>query len=87
MGSAGRGSENKIRIVQAVSLNETGHPIHVRITTWTGSSSEAISDWAKRHLRPGSQVLSDGMACFRAVTTANFQHKDITCDEQMNELP
>ena len=25
---AGRGSENKIPIVAAVSLNETGHPIH-----------------------------------------------------------
>jgi len=74
MGKAGRGSENRILIVGAVSLNETGHPIHVWITTGTGSSSEAISDWAKRHLRPGSQVLFDGMACFRAVTMANFQY-------------
>ena len=77
MGKAGRGSENRIPIVGAVSLNETGHPIHVRITTGTGSSSEAISDWAKRHLRTGSQGLSDGMAFFRAVTTANFQHKTV----------
>ena len=67
----GRGSENKIPIVATVSLNEACHLIHVRITAVTGFSSEAISDWAKRHLRPGSQVLSDGLACFRAVTTAN----------------
>jgi hypothetical protein len=29
-GKAGRGSENKIPIVAAVSLNEAGHPIHAR---------------------------------------------------------
>ena len=70
-----RGSENKIPIVAAVSLNEAGHPIHARITGVSGFSSEAIAEWAKRHLMPGSQVLSDGLACFRAVTTANCDHK------------
>ena len=42
-------------------MKEAGYPIHVRITAVTGFSSEAISDWAKRHLRPGSQVFSDGL--------------------------
>jgi hypothetical protein len=72
-GKAGRGSDNKIPIVAAVSLNEAGHPIHARITAVSGFSSEAIAEWAKRHLAPGSQGLSDGMACFRAVTTAGCQ--------------
>ena len=43
-GNPGRGSENKIPIVSAVFLNEAGHPIHVRITSVTGFSSEAFSD-------------------------------------------
>ena len=64
-GKAGRGSENKIPIIAAVSLNEAGHPIHARISAVSGFSSEAIADWAKRHLMPGSHVLSDGLACFR----------------------
>jgi hypothetical protein len=55
-GKAGRGSENKIPIVAAVSLNEAGHPIHARITAVSGFSSEAIAEWAKQHLAPGSQV-------------------------------
>jgi hypothetical protein len=76
-GKAGRGSENKIPIVAAVSLNEAGHPIHARITAVSGFSSEVIADWARRHLSPGSQVLSDGLACFRAVTTANCSHKAV----------
>jgi hypothetical protein len=72
-GKAGRGSDNKIPIVAAVSLNEASHPIHARITAVSGFSSEAIAEWAKRHLAPGSKVLSDGLACFRAVTTAGCQ--------------
>jgi hypothetical protein len=58
-------------------LNEAGHLIHARITAVNGFSSEAISDWAKRHIAPGSHVLFDGLACFRAVTTANCDHKDV----------
>jgi hypothetical protein len=84
----GRGSENKIPIVATVSLNEACHLIHVRITAVTGFSSEAISDWAKRHLRPGSKVLSNGLACFRAVTKANCYYKAvITSGKHPNDLP
>ena len=87
-GKAGRGSENKIQIVAAVSLNEAGHPIHARITAVSGFCSEAIAEWAKRHLMPGSQVLSDGLACFRAVTTANCIHKSVvTGGKHPNDLP
>ncbi len=87
-GKPGRGSEDKIPIVAAVSLNEAGHPIHARITAGSGFSSEAISDWAKRHLAPGSHVLSDGLACFRAVTTANYHHKAVvTGGKHPNDLP
>lgn len=86
-GKAGRGSENKIPIVAALSLNEAGHPIHARISVVSGFSSEAIADWAKRHLMPGSQVLSDGLACFRAVTTANCHHQVVvTGGKHPNDL-
>jgi hypothetical protein len=71
-GKAGRGSENKIPIVAAVSLNEASHPIHARITAVNGFSSEAIADWAKRHLAPRSHVVSEGLACFCAVTKAKL---------------
>jgi hypothetical protein len=87
-GKAGRGSENKIPIVAAVSLNEAGHPIHARISAVSDFSSEAIADWAERHLMPGSHVLSDGLACFRAVTTANCHHKAVvTGGKHPNDLP
>ena len=87
-GKAGRGSENKIPIVAAVSLNEAGHPIHIRITAVSGFSSDAIAHWANCHLAPGSHVLSDGLACFRAVTKANCHHKAVvTGGKHPNDLP
>ena len=87
-GKAGRGSENKIPIVAAVSLDEAGHLIYARITAVSGFSSEAIADWAKHHLAPGSQVLSDGLACFRSVTTAGCSYEAIvTGGKNPSDLP
>jgi len=87
-GKPGRGSENKIPIVAAGSLNEAGHPIHTRITAVSGFSSETIAEWAKRHLAPGSQVLSDGLACFRAMTTTGCHHRAVvTGGKHPNNLP
>jgi len=86
--AAGRGSENKIPIVAAVSLNEADYPIDARITAVSGFSSEAIADWAKHHLAPCSQVLSEGLACFRADTTAGCSHEAIiTGGKHPSDLP
>lgn len=87
-GSAGRGSENKIPIVAAVSVNEAGRPVHAKITPVTGFSSEAIATWARDHLAPGSAILSDGLACFRSVTAAGCSHEVIvTGGKHPNDLP
>ena len=54
----------------------------------SGFSSEAIADGAKRNLEPGSQVLFDGLACFRAVSTANCHLKAVvTGGNHPKELP
>jgi hypothetical protein len=49
-GKAGRGSENKVPIVTAISLNAAGHPIHTKISPVTGFTSGALADWARQHL-------------------------------------
>jgi hypothetical protein len=36
-------------------------------TTWW-----AVADWAKRHIASGSAVISDGLACFKAVKEAQL---------------
>ena len=86
--AVGWGSENKIPVVAAVSLNEAGHPIHAKIKAVNCFSSEAIADWPTRDLALGNHVLSDGLACFRAVATANCHHKPgFTGGKHPNVLP
>jgi len=69
-------------------LNKAGHPFHAKITAVSGFRSEAIADSAKRHLAPVNHVLSNGLGCFRAVTTANCQHKVVITDgKKPNALP
>lgn len=87
-GKAGRGSENKIPIIAAISVNESGHPIHAKITPVIGFSSEAVGSWAMAHLDPDCAVLTDGLACFRSVITAGCSHEAVvTGGKHPNDLP
>ena len=42
-----------------------------------GFTLKEIERWAKQHLTPGSVVVSDGLACFTAVTAAGCEHNRI----------
>ena len=43
-GKPGRGSENKVPFVAAVSLNEAGHPMHIKLNLVNGFTSTAIGN-------------------------------------------
>jgi len=87
-GKAGRGSENKVPIVAAISLSEAGHPIHAKISPVTGFTSEALAEWARQHLSSSCSVLSDGLACFRSVVAAGCSHTAVvTGGRHPNDLP
>ena len=73
-GKAGRGSENKVPFVAAVSLNEQGHPLHLKLNLVSGFTLNAIGKWAKANLVPGTIVTSDGLGCFAAVADAGCVH-------------
>jgi transposase-like protein len=77
-GKVGRGSENKVPFVIAVSLNDDGHPVRTRLTPVSGFSHEAIAQWSAVHLAGACTVVhSDGLACFRAVKTIGASHEPI----------
>ena len=69
-GKAGRGSENKVPFVAAVSLSSDGRPLHLKLALVSGFTSEAVGKWAKASLAPGACVMSDGLGRFAAVTDA-----------------
>ena len=73
-GKAGRGSENQVPLVAAVSLNAQGHPLYTKMTPVPGLTCTALTDGSKAAPAPGSQVISDGLACFTGVMAAGCDH-------------
>jgi transposase-like protein len=87
-GKAGRGPENKVAFVAAVSLSEQGHPLRIKLTPVPGFNLNAISQWAQSCLAPGSLAFSDGLACFSAVTTAGcLNQPTVVAGRQPKERP
>ena len=87
--AARRAEDQRTRsLFAAVSLNEAGHPIHAKITPVAGFGSEAVATWARENLSAGSALCTDGLACFRSVTTAGCSHEAIvTGGKHPNDLP
>jgi hypothetical protein len=69
-----RDSGNKVPFVAAVSTNDAGHPIRLKLDLVSGFTSDAIAKWAKSSLMPKTIVTSDGLCCFVAVTEAGCTH-------------
>lgn len=87
-GKVGRGSENKVSFVAAVSLTDDHRPLRVRLTPVPGFTLKAIEAWAKDALAPGSAVFSDGLACFGAVTEAGCSHhRTVMAGRKPREVP
>jgi transposase-like protein len=87
-GKVGRGSENKVPFVAAVSFSEEGHPLRAKLTLVPGFTLTAIAQWAKSNLAPGSTVLSDGLACFNAVIDAGCVHQPtVVAGRKPKDLP
>jgi len=87
-GKVGRGSENKVPFVAAVSFSEDGHPLRAKLTLVPGFTLTAIAQWAKSNLAPGSTVLSDGLACFNAVIDAGCVHQPtVVAGRKPKDLP
>lgn len=78
-GKVGRGAEGKTPFVAAVETTEERCPTRIKLSVVKGFSSEEIKAWSQRNLTHGSTVISDGLACFNAVTDAGCLHDRIVC--------
>jgi len=53
-----------------------------------GFTSQAISTWARASLAVGTNILSDGLACFAAVTDAGCTHTvEVVAQRKPRDLP
>ncbi len=76
-GKRGRGAAGKTPFVAAVETTPEGKPVRLKLRRVNSFGSHALSDFAKRSLDPNCEVVSDGLACFAAVTNAGCRHQVI----------
>ena len=74
-GKTGRGSENKTPFIAAVETNSQGHPKRVVLTPVKTFSTAEVKTWAQQYLKASATVVSDGLACFRAVKAVGCTHQ------------
>ena len=74
-GKRGRGAPGKTPFVAAVETTPEGKPVRLKLRRVTSFCNHALSAFAKRGLDPKCEVVSDGLACFGAVTDAWCSHQ------------
>ena len=74
-GKPGRGAEHTFPFVAAVQTDAEGHPQRVQFRCVSGFTLAEIRRYAQQAIVPGSQVISDGLGCFRAFDTSTYVHE------------
>lgn len=69
----GRGSPNKVPFIAALSCNDAGHPISLRLGKVAGFRKTEVERFAKRHFDPNAIVLTDGLACFTGIRPSRIR--------------
>jgi ribosomal protein L37AE/L43A len=76
-GKRGRGAPGKTPFGAAVETTPEGKPVRLQPRRVASFCNHAISIFAKRSLDPACEVVSDGLACFGAVTKIGCTHEVI----------
>ena len=75
----GRGAAGKTPFVAAIQTTHDRQPVKIKLSVVDGFTKKALAHWSQQHLEPGSTVISDGLACFNAVTDTGCVHDRIVC--------
>ena len=76
-GKRGRGAAGKTPFIAAVETTPEGKPVRLKLRRVAGFRSASIADFARQSLDPACAVISDGLACFAAVTSVGCDHTSI----------
>jgi transposase-like protein len=80
-GKRGRGAPGKTPFLAAVTRNEKGHPIHMRMSQLAAFSSSEVARWARKHLHRDSVVISDAFSPFKCISDYVSFHGSIRASE------
>lgn len=75
----GRGASDTTPLVAAVETSSDGCGMRIILSVIRGFRKAAIVSRSQRHLLKGSVLITDGPACFNAVTDAGCLHDKIVC--------
>lgn len=84
-GKRGRGSENKVPVVVALSLTEEGKPDQINLRVVSGFSGKAMKDWAQQNLARGIRLFTDGLGCFSSVRKAGVGHRPTVMSQDLEQ--
>lgn len=73
-GKRGRGAPGKTPFLVAVSRDEHGHPIHMRMSKVKSFSYKTVNKWSLKHLHHQSYVISDRYGPLRGVEDNVYFH-------------
>ena len=73
-GKRGRGAAGKTAFVAAVETTAKRKPRRLRLTVVKGFHKKEVEKLAKRDFAAGSNVVTDGLSCWTAVTAAGCDH-------------
>lgn len=80
-GKRGRGAPGKTPFLAALSRNEKGHPIHMRMSKVKAFNSLELSSWSQRHLLSDTVVISDAFHPFNCLSGFISFHGRINTSE------
>jgi len=73
-GKSGRGSENKVPFLAAVETNKDGRPTYAIFQKINAFTKLDVKEWARKHIKSGTVVTSDGFKCFNVLSKAGIEH-------------
>lgn len=76
-GKRGRGAPGKTPFLAALSRNEKGHPIYMRMSKVQSFTSSEVNRWSLKHLHPESVVITDKFSPFRRLSDVVAFHGSI----------
>lgn len=80
-GKRGRGAPGKTPFLAAVSRNEKGHPIHMRMSKVKAFNSYELRTWSQKHLLSDTVVISDAFYPFSCLSGLVSFHGRINASE------
>lgn len=84
-GKRGRGSENKVPVVAAVSLTNDGKPDQLNLRVVAGFTASALKEWAEKNLSKGIGLFTDGLSCFSAVAQVGVLHRPTVMSDDLSQ--